>query len=273
MRSSAVSKTAVTIRTCIVAASLLATRVLAVDVITPGQTVPEGQVGVLPADLVCAPPNAVYLANGATLDLNGHVLDGCSVVATGFTTDTRRIGVRGPGEIRNAGVRLGAGSVRVSDVDIYDAPDDAIRGFNGSTVRVANVTITGSGGFGINATRVAARNVTSNGNGVNELGIGIFGGGGVIGRDLTVTDNNGEGVFAFDGRTTLRDSEVTGNAYSGVFGFRVSMIRSTVTGNNTSGSPNTFDLVSSYPPRVTDSTCGTSQNSNGQGTWGVCSGD
>ena len=43
----------------VMAALLLGTQALAVDVTGPGQTVPAGQVGVLTADLVCDPPGAI----------------------------------------------------------------------------------------------------------------------------------------------------------------------------------------------------------------------
>lgn len=188
----------------------------------------------LPADLVCAPPNAIYLDSNARLELNGHALDGCDVQATGFETDTRKLFVHGPGEIRNAGVRLHRGLLRISDVVIVDATGDGIRGGTASKVRADGVTVTGSEGSGITATKVDARDVTSTDNGVT----GIRGSGGVNGRNLLVSGNL-EGISSAAGKITLRYSEVTGNDYVGV--------------------------------RTT--TCATSLNSNGSGSWGVCSSD
>ena len=246
----------------------LATHAPAIEITAPGQTVPSGSVGVLPADLVCAPPNAIYLDSNARLELNGHVLDGCDVQATGFETDTRKISVRGPGEIRNAGVRLQRGALRISDVVIVDATGDGIRGGTDSKVRADGVTVTGSEGSGISATKVDARDVTSTDNGVT----GIRGSGGVSGRNLLVSGNL-EGISSAAGKTTLRYSEVTGNDYIGVIGFKLAVIGSTVTGNNPTAYPFAADVVSTIAPKVRTTTCGTSLNSNGSSSWGVCSGD
>jgi hypothetical protein len=251
-----------------VAVLLLGTPALAVDVTTPGQTVPAGQVGVLPADLVCAPPSAIFLENNARLELNGHVLDGCEVRATGLSSDTRKISVRGPGEIRNAAVNINKGALRISDVVIVDAPDDAIRGGDDSKIRADNVSITGSLGSGIWATKVDARDVTS----VGGLGTGIRGHGGVSARNVLVSGNS-DGISSSAGKTTVRNSEVTGNEGIGVIAYKLSVIGSTVTGNNPSASPFAADIVSSVAPKVRTTTCETSLNSNGQSSWGVCSGD
>jgi hypothetical protein len=252
---------------------VLATAAMALDVTTPGQTVVDGQVGVLTTDLVCSPPNAIYLGNAATLALNGHVLDGCEVFATGFATDARRIAVRGPGEIRHGGIRLNRGSLRVRDVAIHDAPDDGIVGGDGAIVRATDVTVTDSARNGIWATKVIARSVTVSGSGsAGFLGYGIVGLGGVDGRDVTVTDNLNDGVFTAAGKLTLHNAQVTGNGYDGVAGFAVKLVGSTVTGNATDPDAD-GDVVSQLPPRVKNSTCGTSVDTNTQGSWGVCAGD
>lgn len=251
----------------------LATCAFAVDITAPGQTVVDGEVGVLVADLTCSPPNALYLGDRTRLDLNGHVLDGCYLFATGFEGDVRRISVRGPGEIRNAGIHLSEGSVRVSDVAIHDAPDYGIRGDNGSTIRVSNVTITNSGRGGIWGTRVIARTLTVTGSGHSGTpGSGIVGFGGVNGRYMTVADNLGDGVYAAAGNTVVRKSQITGNAGNGVIGFKVAIIGSNVTGNATDPDTINVDLLSSVRPRVIASTCGTSLSQN-QTTWGVCAND
>ena len=48
------------------------------------------------------------------------------------------------------------------------------------------------------------------------------------------------------------------------------VIRSTVTGNDTQGG---VDLASQRPPRVRDSTCGSSLDSQAMVPWGVCAND
>jgi hypothetical protein len=257
----------------VIAALLLATHALAIDITTGSETVPPGQVGVLPADLVCAPPSTILLENNARLELNGHVLDGCHVRATGFDTESRKITVRGPGEIRNASVILNNGLLRISDVVIVDAVGDGIRGGTDSKIRADNVTVTGSEGHGIYATKVDARDVTSTDNGTGGLGVGIRGHGGVSGRNLVVSGND-EGVSSSAGKTTIRYSEVTGNEGIGVIAFKLTVIGSTLTGNNPSAAPFAADLVSAVAPKVKTTTCGTSLQSNGGETpWGVCSDD
>jgi hypothetical protein len=265
-----------------VALVLLAAPALAIDVTAPGQTVPKGQVGVVQSDLACSSAGGVFLESGATLEMNGHVLDGCFVVGAGLSPV--RIVVRGPGTIRNAGMVIREGSLRADDVVIEDSPSWGIIGSGDSqdgpsTLRLRNVTVTGSGFDGIRATKVVARVVTSSGNGVapgfpGVGGWGIIGWGGVTGRNLVVRDNQGEGVFS-TGKVKLQDSQVTGNLWGGVVGVGISsraltLVRSTVTGNGALGEA---DLVSQRLPRLRDSTCGTSLDAQAQVPWGVCAND
>jgi hypothetical protein len=137
------------------------------------------------------------------------------------------------------------------------------------------VSVTGSGLDGIRATKVIARDVTSSGNGVAGLGWGIFGGGGVKGKNLVVSGNSGEGIDAWAGSIKLRDSQVTGNALGGVYGLGIhrgalTIVRSTVTGNDLQGG---FDLASQREPRVRASTCGSSLNAQTMMPRGVCGND
>ena len=131
-----------------VALLLLATTALAIDITTPGQTVPRGDtVGTLQADLSCTPSAiGVFLDNGATLAMNGHVLDGCYVA---------RPAVRGPDE--GAWLRADPpcrdpdpdqGTLIVRDVDIQDAQYFGIIGSpdandGPSNLRLRDVTVTG----------------------------------------------------------------------------------------------------------------------------------
>ena len=257
---------------------LLAVPALAIDITVPGQTVPKGNTGVLQADLVCSSSVAgVFLESGATLEMNGHVLDGCFVGGAGLSPV--RIRVLGPGVIRNAGIAIRSGTLRVRDVDIQDSPSVGILGSGDSqdgpsSVSLLDVTVTGSRLDGIRATKVNARDVTSSGNGVGDLGWGIIGWGGVKGRNLIVSDNSAEGVFS-NVRVTLRDAQVTGNALGGVIGFGISrsaltIVRSTVTGNDAQGGA---DLLSQRKPRVRDSTCGSSLDAQALVPWGVCAND
>jgi hypothetical protein len=261
-------------RLVLLAALTLATRAMAIDIAAPGATVLRGDVGVLVADLVCASSVGVYLDDGATLDLNGHTMDGCTVAsASGSATLPQRISVRGPGEIRNAvsGIVIRAGVIRVQDVVIRDCQwgilgsgdfDDGP-----SLIRATRVTVTGSTFAGIQATKVKVRTVTSSDN----PGGGIVGWASLAARDVIANDNGQGGLFT-NGRLKVRDSVVTGNVDSGVYGFRVSVSGATITGNATGPQP-AADVVSSYPPVVKATTCGTSLNANGLSSWGVCTDD
>ena len=58
----------------VVAVALAASRAAAVDVSSCGQAVPDGETGVLQADLDCSADPAVTLGNRSTLDMNGHAI-------------------------------------------------------------------------------------------------------------------------------------------------------------------------------------------------------
>ena len=104
-----------------VALVLLATTALAIDITTPGQTIPRGKTGTLQADLSCTPSAVgVFLDNGATLAMNGHVLDGCFVAEAGLSPVTIR--VQGPGLIRNAGIQIRSGSARPCATSTFRTP-------------------------------------------------------------------------------------------------------------------------------------------------------
>lgn len=252
---------------------LLASSAQAIDITSPGQTVPKNGEGVLQADLVCPPPAGdeaipvgVALEDGARLDLNGHTLDGCSIQGTGFATEPLKIGVRGPGEVHNAGIDIGAGTLRVRDVVIVDPPNWGILGLNGlnggpSTLKLKDVTITGATGVGVEATRVIAKDLSVSGSGSH----GIVGWESVNATRAVVTGST-EGIFSAES-IRLRDSEVTGNTSFGVIAnLTISIARSNVTGNGT-------DLASQIVPRVKASTCDTSLNMQTMLPWGVCAGD
>lgn len=252
----------------------------ALDIVAPGVIVPKGDPGVVMTDLVCSPPAVgIYLESGARVLLNGHVLDGCTISpASPSQTDRQRLQVRGPGEIRNAGIHLRAGTLKVYDVTITDSPSFGIIGSGDSAdgpslVRARNVTVTGSGFDGVRATRVRARDLTTNGNGTLSPGSGIFAPGGVSGRRIISDDNAVHGVAGFAGKVRLSAAEATGNGCAGVAGESTVLVRSTIDGNDTS-STGCADVISGFSPRVKNTVCGTSSDANEpSNTWGVCSDD
>lgn len=259
---------------------LVASPALAFDITTPGEIVPAGAVGIVNHDLVCDPPMVgVQLESGAKLFLNGKLLDGCSVsVASPSPTERQRIKVFGPGEIRNAGIHLRAGTLRVNDVVITDAPLYGIVGSGDagdgpSKVNLSNVTITGSAFRGVSATNVRVRNVTANNNGVTLTGSGIWAPGGLRGRGLIATGNSNAGAMAVSGRVKLREAQLTDNGCIGIAGEKMLLVNSTVTGND-QANLGCVDVVSGLAPRLRNTTCGTSSDANlPANTWGVCSND
>lgn len=247
-------------------ALIFASPALAVDITGPGQVVPKRRTGVVQADIVCAPGEGIALENGATLKLEGHTLDGCSINGVGGATEKIRISVRGPGEIHGAGISIAAGTLRVRDVAIQNPPTHGLYGANGvnggpSKIDASGVTLTGSGGTGIEATRVVVKNTTIDG----FTDHGIIGWSKVDGKGLTVS-GCGEGVFSAE-NVHLRGSQVTGSSGFGVIAnLSIKLAASTVTGNGT-------DLASQIKPKLDHSTCGTSLDMQTLAPWGVCTGD
>ena len=244
---------------------LIAFPVLAVDITAPGQVVPKRKTGVVQSDIVCTPGQGIALENGATLKLDGHVLEGCAITGVGGATEKIRIAVRGPGEIHGAGIAFAAGTLRVRDLEIHDPPSTGLYGANGlnggpSTIVASNVKISGSAG-GIEATRVVVKDVTVDGFAAD----GVIGWSKVTGKGLIVTNGN-EGVFSAE-NVNLRDSQVTGNSSFGVIAnLAIKLSGSSVTGNGT-------DLASQIVPKLTRSTCNTSLNMQTLTPWGVCTAD
>lgn len=115
----------------------------------------------------------------------------------------------------------------------------------GVGARIENVTVTGFGGSGIVYQRRGRLKL----------------------ENVTLTGNR-EGIYAT--RLLASGLTVVDNLHNGVSGKAMRLEGSTITGNG-------VDLKSVRRPRLSGTTCGTSQRSteNGQGfgTWAVCSGD
>jgi hypothetical protein len=243
---------------------------MAMDITSPGVTVPKGQDGVLQADLSCSPTTpGILLENGAKLDMNGHTLDGCGISRGGVSP--ARIKVYGPGTIKNAGVELRGGKLIISDVTIQDAPYWSIYGdrdvFNPpSFVKAKRVTITGNAANShIRATKVSAQDVSVDGGASVGIEAGSF-----SGRRVQVTNNGANGIESPGGALRASDLTVTGNACGGVAGLKVTVKNGTITGN-LSGAPDCADVYSGYPPRLVRVTCDKSSDLNLPSTpWGVC---
>ncbi len=122
---------------------LLPSSVFALDVVTCGQTVPTGEVGVLQADLTgCV--DGVVLANSAVLEMAGHAI---SASHLGVQCIGSHCAVHGPGDISGAAVGIWGfyptGKVEVAGVDIHDTPLGGIQ--NARRATLTNVTVRRAG--------------------------------------------------------------------------------------------------------------------------------
>ncbi len=268
-------------KTTIVAAVLvmLCPEARALDITSCGQVVPDGETGILQADLVCppAPPGppyfAVQLNRGATLEMNGHSITGQQLGVFCFGDCT----VRGPGEITGAssnaiGAPIGI-RVDVSDLDIHD--NHGIMDVAGSKLTLANITASHNA-YGIRAASLKATNVTINDNAGDALLVQKR----LIATDVTVT-NTGEGGISTLGSIRATRLVVSGAAGVGLFSRgRAKLMDSSVTGSGFLA----LDLVTGRKPRLLGtSTCGHSaglvKDPANPGmlligpTWGVCASD
>lgn len=249
------------------------------DVTTCGQTIPDGDTGILQNDLVCAAgTQTVRVGSEAKLELNGHSI---TALGSGSVVDVHSVGghtVRGPGQLINITVACGVGfdytrKLLVEGVDIVstsyaaiDCLDQDGHGDNRLTVR--DVDITGDSTFGILGRRVKATNVTIEGSDLIALLARRL-----KGRDVTIIGNAGTAIVSDAGyarSVTLVGSDIRDNA-GGIIAETIRLRSTTVTGN---GAPEGYDLKSLRRPILRGtSTCERSLNVPAGGPWGVCTND
>ena len=225
----------------------LAARASAVtDITICGQTVPPGETAILQTDLDCGSTDAaVVMERSTTLFLNGHTIAQAPSVGGAINCTAgprRRCRVVGPGTVSGGYPTVGAlGYVSLEGLTVSGAQGGwCVIATNGRAI-LEDVTVSGcptgvyTGPYGI----MKATNVTV----LNSVG-GIEGR--VRGRGLTVS-----GCFI--------------GIASGGIGSRgsVRLVDSTITGKTT-------DILSDRRPRLHNSTCDRSENSDGGAAWGVC---
>jgi hypothetical protein len=225
-----------------------------VEVTTCGQVVPAKTLGYLTADLDCTgftggPANveplyagaAVYLGKKSRLDLRGFTITGgrqgamCDALVCRYDKPCSK----GPCEIFN-GTLVGS--------------PDSVNGIVGYRPNVHHMTVSGFH-FGVTA--------------IDQLNLGT----------ATVANNEVMGVAGK--KLTIVATAITNNGYFGVDGWTdrghgVRLIDSTVIDNGDGefcGLNPCADLGSVKPPRVRNSSCGTSFQVGGSGSWGVCAND
>jgi hypothetical protein len=259
------------------AAMLVSTPALAIDISTCDQVVPRGQVGVLIADLDCR-TTAVRLEMGARLRLDGHTI----AVDSGLGVECRqkRCTIEGPGVIdgkTTADTGIGGHErvrLDVSDVTIQNF-EFGIFGVARNKANLENVVVDGNALFGldlqqpstINASNLTVRNTNGpTGRAVHAENC--------VGEDWTITDNlatlNEQSGVAC-ARARIDRLTATGNGGTGVWLGVIGRFRdSTITGNGVGGDG--IDIVSERRPRLIATTCGRSADKSGT-PWGVCTND
>jgi hypothetical protein len=272
------------------------TNVLALDVTTCGQHVPDGAMAVLQTDLTCGAgtcevdssiscqvdgdcpagacaPGAVVLGRNASLSLNGHSISS-SGNGTGIYCPPRpcpdpnhscvpevpgTVTISGPGTISGGAYGIFCRSRRtvVSNVQVENI--DFFGAGDGIVVPVliaTNVSVTGSD-RGVLASSVRATNLTASSN--RHAGISADA---VRGSQVFV-ENNGPG-----------DSRLSFPA--GIFATRCRLLDSVVTGNFAGARP--IDLLTFRRPVLVRTTCDSSVVPDPTGkptaaSWGVCTND
>jgi hypothetical protein len=251
-----------------------------IPVTTCGQTIPKGATGLLQNDLSCpAATTAVAVGIRATLDLDGHTI---TAAGTGGFIDVHLPGrhtIRGPGQLVNVQVSCGVGfstrrDVTIRSVDITPTSFAGISCYdedNENRVTLRDVTVNGPSNFGITGWRVRVKGVTITGSEDFAI-LAPY----VSGRDLSIVGTNGRAIWFADGYpkdVRLTNADIRDNAGAGVTGLRVRLRDSTVTGNGFADVIPTgfdYDVGSSFPPKLTDTTCDRSRKSGQSATWGVC---
>jgi hypothetical protein len=251
----------------------LATSAYALDVSACGTVIPPGETGVLVTDLVCSPTDSgIQMNDRSTLDLNGHTITGGLFGVTGSvslrgrtysTYDRCRILSSKPGGAI-VGSKFGitnCGKTAVSNVEVVGTTLQAV---GGGRVDLTDVTLR-DGAAPLTVGSLTARNLTiTNNHDVSAVRRASI-------RGLTATANQGELVLHARSMA-LKDATITGNTGVGIIASRLTLVRSTVTGNDTAGTG--VDLVTSRAPHPVDSTCGRSEQFGLPGSsWQVCTGD
>lgn len=243
----------------------------AVNITTCNVTVPDGQQGILQADLDCGgTTTGVILERQAAIQMNGHTIrhaggNGgihcterrCTVVGPGTVADCSSV----DGAFLDQGVRFVVGELTVERCRSGIASAVDVGGTPQTRVLATDLTLRDNSADGARIGRFVGRSVVVSGN----AQAGISASRRILGDHLTVSNNGAQGLIS--SRVKLLTSTVNGNAI-GVDFVRASMVGSTLTGNTTA------DLYGSKRPTFVSSTCGHSvQKGQANMTLGVCTGD
>jgi len=252
----------------------------ALDIAACGQSVPDGETGVLQADLDCSADPAeaaVTLGNASTLDMNGHAIVahdlgvscGSDFHFVGCTVRGHGVAPSGIGDLSGGGIAGASRRVTVSDVTIHDVASGGI--VVNQSLAATNVTVLRAGWTGIAANKkLTATNVVASDNA--SFGIDSPR---VRGTNVTANGNTFSGVSCR--RCVLTGLVANGNGFNpfavgagaGVQGVRATLLNSTITGNAVDGVP--VDIDTFGRPHLVGTTCDHSrQRKDTSRSWGVC---
>jgi len=206
------------------------------------------------ADLSCGTLTGVVMQRGAALDLNGHAIVTFGAAVHADFDRSGRISVKGPGQISGCDIAIATSGgiddrrrVIASNLDVVGCTI----GIAGSSVRVDDVSVTGS------------------------LAAGIYADFGVIGKNVVASNNGTFGVVVPYGPVRIRNLTANGNGWQGVLAAKASLRDSTVTGNDVA---NGIDIGTTHRPSLKAVTCGLSAHEPflahvAGPPWGVCAND
>ena len=148
------------------------------------------------------------------------------------------------------------------------ANGNGFTGFNVARLKATDITANGNGHYGISAGRIGrSTNITANGNARD----GIWTNRGIRScRNVTASGNGEAGVLSYK-TSTMIGFTATGNAGPGYSSHLagVRLIDATLSGNDTAG--HGIDILTARPPRLVNTVCDLSENSETGESWGVCS--
>jgi hypothetical protein len=268
--------------------SLIAVRAHAAPVVIAGcgMTITAG---VLAGDLDCSAATgfAVTVSDGGSLDLAGHQLIGTSTYSVDYMTGIYGGAVQCLGECTVTG---GGGAVvgppgapgqTWHSTGIYSDPQ-----VRGSIVHLQNTTISGWSAYGVVARDVDVTNCQFTGNTYGLVAIRE-----VMMEGCTFTGNSAEGAHLFTGevhnstfdgnglgfyvlkRLKAYSVSASNNQHSGYWGLKIRAEDSAFDGNCIIPDYNCADVLARRPPRLINSSCGTSYNDVKGNDWNICSED
>jgi hypothetical protein len=258
----------------LIAAGILVTPALthAIDHVTSCGQFVRGS-GILDGDLDCSATADDAVKLQGRLHLGGFTLTGHPAYAVVRC-------LKGPCRIEGPGALTGGAdgirsdkNAKVIGVTISNNVGDGVRA--GKTARMESTSIFNNGAYGVYADKVDARSTGLLDNG----GDGAHAVRKVTLRGCNVTGNDGDGVSSDRLAKVTQVTTVIGNGLDGIDAGRIMLkTNASATMNGTSAAcgvtEECADLATDRRPVIgSGGICGTSRDTGGGGTWGLCLGD